>query len=302
MISDGHVPFSLQYQLPNKMQIRFTTLIFLFSIITLCSFGQLQGDTYAGAKQSKKASWTITYSDSPGLATFVNEKPDGICYDLMEEFAKYVKTKAGIDVTLTYAKVDDPANFTDFLATVKQAKGGVFGLSNTTITAERKKSYNFSPSFLKNVSMIVTNSAVPEITDLKNVPSTFGSLKAVVVKGSTNEARVLDLKKKYLPNLEIESSASFLKSIETVAVDKTTFTSVDFTYYLKALQARKPIRRHAIFDETGEEFGIIMPLSNDWNPLLTEFMKSGFIESSQYNKIITDHLGQSVLTFIKKIK
>ena len=29
-----------------------------------------------------------------------------------------------------------------YLNQVKAAKGGVFGLSNTTITAERKKSYN----------------------------------------------------------------------------------------------------------------------------------------------------------------
>ncbi|MFM7431501.1 MAG: transporter substrate-binding domain-containing protein, partial [Flammeovirgaceae bacterium] len=222
------------------MQARFLTLISLLSIIGLSAFGQLQGDTYAAAKQSKKASWTITYSYSPGLATLVNGKPDGICYDLIQEFAKYVKTKAGIDVTLTYAKVDDPANFTEFLSTVKQAKGGVFGLSNTTITAERKKSYNFSPPFLKNVSMIITNNSVAEITDIKNLPASFGPLKAVVVKGSTNEARVLDLKKKYLPNLVIESSSSFLKSIETVATEKNTFTSTDFTYYLKALQARKP--------------------------------------------------------------
>jgi putative glutamine transport system substrate-binding protein len=93
-----------------------------------------------------------------------------------------------------------------------------------------------------------------------------------------------------------------LKSIDAVVADKNVLTSADFTYYLKALQSRKPIKRHAIFDETGEEFGIIMPLSNDWSGLLTDFMKSGFIESSQYNKIITDHLGQSVLTFIKKIK
>jgi ABC-type amino acid transport substrate-binding protein len=282
--------------------MRKSLILALLLTFSIGCWAQLQGDTYAAAKQSKKATWTLTYSDSPGLATLINSKPDGICYDLMEEFAKYVKTKTGIEVTLNYAKVDDPANFTAFLTNVKQSKGGVFGLSNTTITEERKKSYNFSPAFLKNVSMIITHNSIAEVTDLKNVSSTFGSLKAVVVKGSTNEARVLELKKKYLPNLTIDNSPSFLKSIDAVVADKNVLTSADFTYYLKALQARKPIKRHAIFDETGEEFGIIMPLSNDWNGLLTEFMKSGFIESSQYNKIITDHLGQSVLTFIKKIK
>ena len=282
--------------------MRKSLLLALLLTFSAGCWAQLQGDTYAAAKKSKKATWTLTYSDSPGLATLVNGKPDGICYDLIEEFAKYVKTKTGIEVTFNYAKVDDPSNFTAFLTNVKASKGGVFGLSNTTITEERKKSYNFSPAFLKNVSMIITHNSVAEVTDLKNVASTFGSLKAVVVKGSTNEARMLELKKKYLPNLTIDNSASFLKSIDAVVADKNVLTSADFTYYLKALQARKPIKRHAIFDETGEEFGIIMPLSNDWNGLLAEFMKSGFIESSQYNKIITDHLGQSVLTFIKKIK
>lgn len=281
-----------------EKNLLFTLLLF----ISLAGWAQLQGDTYALAKQSKKATWTLIYSDSPGLATVTGGRPNGICYDLMEEFAKYVKTKTGIEVTFNYAKVDDPTNFTTFLESVKQSKGGVFGLSNTTITEQRKKSYNFSPAFLKNVSMIITHNSVAEVTDLKNVATTFGPLKAVVVKGSTNEARILDLKKKYLPNWTIDNSASFLKSIDAVVTDKNVLTSADFTYYLKALQARKPIKRHAIFDETGEEFGIIMPLSNDWNGLLTDFMKSGFIDSSQYNKIITDHLGQSVLTFIKKVK
>ena len=38
---------------------------------------------------------------------------------------------------------------------------------------------------------------------------------------------------------------------------------MDFTYYLKGLQAGKT-KRHAIGDKPDEEFGIIMPLSNDW--------------------------------------
>jgi putative glutamine transport system substrate-binding protein len=280
---------------------KYFLVLLLFSYV-IPAFAQLQGDTYAAAKQSKKASWTLTYSESPGLATFVNGKPDGVCYDIMEEFAAYVEDETGIEITLNYAKVDDPTNFTAYLADIKKSKGAVFGLSNTSITEERKKSYHFSPPFMKNVSMILTHNSVAEITDLKNITSAWGGFKAVVVKGSVNEMRLSELKKKYLPNLQIEYSPSFQKSIESVVGDKKVFTSVDFTFYLMALRDRKPIKHHAILDEKGEEFGIIMPLSNDWNGLLTEFMtSSGFIESSVFKKMIVKHLGRSVLTFTQEI-
>ena len=274
-----------------------------FALVLVCffhvsTFGQLKGDTYASAKESKKATWVLTYSDSPGLASMNGDKPEGLCYDLMNEFAKYVKEKKGITVTLEY-KADDPNDFSKFLSVVKASRGGVFGLSNTTITAERKKSYTFSPPFLKNVSMILTSNRIPELTDIKNISTAFAEMKAVTVKGSTNEARILEIKKKYYPTMIIEYTSSFAKSIDAIAANPKMFASADFTYYLKALQAGKTIKRHAIGDEDGEEFGIIMPVSNDWNPLLTEFMNSGFINSVQFNKIITNHLGQSVLNFTK---
>ncbi len=282
----------------SRISITFCFILALVCFFNTSTFAQLKGDTYASAKESKRATWILTYSDSPGLASMNGTKPEGLCYDLMTEFAKYVKDKKGIVVTFEY-KTDDPNDFPKFLSVVKASKGGVFGLSNTTITEERKKSYNFSPPFLRNVSMILTNNSVPELTDIKNISTAFAQMKAVIVKGSTNEARILDIKKKYYPNMIIEYTPSFAKSIEAIATNPKIFTSADFTYYLKGLQSGKTIKRHAVGDEDGEEFGIIMPISNDWNPLLTEFMNSGFINSVQFNKIITNHLGQSVLKFTK---
>lgn len=276
---------------------------FTFALLCLFSsavYAQLQGDTFTNAKSTKKATWVITHSDSPGLATInAAGKQEGVCFDIMTEFANYVKSKTGIEVTMKYQTVD-ANDFTAFLKNVKDGKGGVFGLSNTTITDERKKTYHFSPPFIKNVSMILSNSSVPDLTDFKSISTSFAGMKAITIKGSTNEARLLDIKKKYYPAMVVEYVPSFAKAIDRIASDPKTFTCQDFTYYLKAVQAGKQIKRHAIGDEDGEEFGIIMPLSNDWNPLLTEFMNSGFTTSVQFNKIITNHLGQSVLKFIKK--
>jgi ABC-type amino acid transport substrate-binding protein len=262
------------------------------------TYAQLVGDTYAAAKQSKTATWVVTHSDSPGLANWgADGSPSGVCFDLMAAFAEYVKTKAGITVSMKY-QTQNATDFTLYLKQVKEAKGGVFGLSNTTITAERKKAYRFSPPFIKNVSMIVCNSKAPDWADVKEVAAQ--NLTAITIKGSTNEARVLKIRDKYSPKMQIEYVSSFAKALDRVATDPQTFACLDFTYYLKAIQSKKPIKRQVIGDEEGEEFGIIMPLSNDWNELLNDFMDEEFMKSAKFNKIITDNLGQSVLAFTRK--
>jgi Bacterial extracellular solute-binding proteins, family 3 len=266
------------------------------------TFAQLVGDTFAAAKQSKSATWVITHSDSPGLASMgADGKPDGVCFDLMDAFASHIKTKTGITVTMKY-QTENASDFTLFLKNVKESKGGVFGLSNTTITQERKKAYRFSPPFIKNISMLISNSKSPDLKDLKSIATAFVDYTAVTIKGSTNEARILSIRDKYYPKMSIEYVPSFLKAVERVAADPKAFTCVDFTYYLKAIQSKKPIKRQTIGDEEGEEFGIVMPLSNDWSDQLTGFMSTEFVNSAQFNKIITDHLGQSVLKFTKKTK
>jgi ABC-type amino acid transport substrate-binding protein len=266
------------------------------------ALAQLVGDTFAAAKQSKTATWVITHSDSPGLASMgADGKPDGACFDLMNAFAAHIKTKTGITVTMKY-QTENATDFTLYLKTVKDSKGGVFGLSNTTITEERKKAYRFSPPFIKNISMLISNSKAPDLKDFKSISTSFADFTAITIKGSTNEARILSIRDKYYPKMSIEYVSSFAKAIDRVAADPKTFTCLDFTYYLKAVQSKKPIKRLSIGDEEGEEFGIVMPLSNDWSEQLTGFMNKEFLNSPQFNKIITDHLGQSVLKFTRKTK
>lgn len=281
------------------MKTRFTWMALAIALCTHAVQAQLKGDTYAQAKETKKATWVITHSNSPGLAESNGGKNEGLCFDLMTAFAGYVKTKTGIEVTLTN-KTENANDFTGYLNQVKAAKGGVFGLSNTTITAERKKSYSFSPPFIKNISMLLTGAGVADLGQMNQLSTAFAGFKAITVKGSTNEVRILDWKAKHFPALQVEYVSSFSQIIDRLASDPKTFADLDFTYFLKGIQAGKKIKRHPVGDKPGEEFGIIMPLSNDWSPLLAEFMNANYLASAEYNAIITKHLGQRVQQFIKK--
>ncbi|MEQ8478711.1 ABC transporter substrate-binding protein [Fulvivirga sp.] len=274
-------------------------LLLIFSSLTTA---QSQGDTFAVAKASKSAKWVLTYSEAPGFASKnASGEMTGICVDIMKEFQEYVQEKHGIKVSMSY-NAKNPNDFTKFLDEVKASKGGVFGLSNTTITEARKGVYNFSPPYITNIGMILTNSNVPTMTQLSDISSKFAGMSAVTIKNSTNEKRILDIKKQYFPAMKIEYVPSFAQAMDAIVADSKKFTNVDFTYYFEAIQNRKSVKRHPGGDDKTEEFGIIMPKSNDWSPILAEFMNGGFLESVEYKKIISNNLGQSAMKFFDTLK
>lgn len=274
-------------------------------LIALCAnqlHAQLKGDTYAAAKQKKTGNWTFTYAESPGFASKdASGNVQGICVDLMKKFAEYVKQNEGITVNVQF-KAGNPDDFTYFLNEVKAAKGGVFGLSNTTITEARKKSYNFSPPYITNIGMILTNKSVTTLNNLSDIAGTFSGKTAITVKSSTNEKSLLDIKAKYMPGLKLEYVSSFGKVLDRVVSDPNTFANLDFTYYLDALKNNRSVKRHPGGDTITEKFGIIMPLSNDWSPILDKFMTSGYVGGVEYRKTLATHLGQNALKFLDNIK
>ncbi|UII34214.1 transporter substrate-binding domain-containing protein [Fulvivirga ulvae] len=264
-------------------------------------FAQLKGDTYATAKSKGSANWVFTYAESPGFSSKKNGKMTGITVDLMNKFEEYVEKKEDIEVNVTYQS-KDPNNFTLFLEEVKQARGGVFGLSNTTITEERKRIYNFSPPYITNIGMVLTHNSVPTLNSISEIAEKFAGMTVVTIKNSTNEKWVKDIKSKYYPGLKVEYVTSFGKAMDAIVADPKKFTNVDFTYYFEAIQNRQPVKRHPGGDESTEQFGIIIPKSNDWASLLDEFMSNEFVTSVEYKKIIADNLGQSAMKFFETLK
>ncbi|MEM8566504.1 MAG: transporter substrate-binding domain-containing protein [Bacteroidota bacterium] len=277
----------------------FISAVGLFVASTL--FAQLKGDSYASAKVSKSANLVLIHSNAPGFAAKNGAQTTGITFDIMERFKAYVKETKGITIIYT-VKTKDADNFTQFLDEVKQSSGGVFGLSNTTITAARKKVYNFSPPYITNIGMVLTHSSVPTLSSISEVSSKFAGMTAVTVKNSTNEKRILDIKKNHFPDLQIQYVNSFSEAMDIITNDPKKFSNLDFTYYFEAVQDRKPIKRHPGGDDKTEQFGIIMPKSNDWAPLLGEFMNSGFVGGMDYKKIVADNLGQSAMKFFDTLK
>jgi ABC-type amino acid transport substrate-binding protein len=274
---------------PSKTLI--ACLYAIYVLTSLSSFAQLMGTTHVEAQKTRAALWTFDYTETPGFASKQsNGSVQGLAVDLMKKFAEYVQQTEGIKVTYEF-KGKDHSDFNAFLLEVKAGKGGVFGLGNITITDARKKEYNFSPAFIKNISLLCTNIDVPTLSSLSDAATAFANFKAIAVTGSTNEKAVLRLKSKYVPTSTIQQVESNQEAINAIASDKKAFTNTDFTFYMNAQRQGMPIKRHPVGDESSEEFGIIMPKSNDWLPLMNRFLTAEYLKSDDYKKILYANIG-----------
>ncbi|MDN5201302.1 transporter substrate-binding domain-containing protein [Fulvivirgaceae bacterium BMA10] len=274
-------------------------ILFLGSTISVNA--QLKGDTYAKAKAQKKGVITYAYVNTPGFIEKSSDgKMKGLLVETMKKFEEYVKTKEGIALTVKF--VGTPKDdFKKMMDDVKQGSGGVFGLSNITITQARMKYYRFSPAYISNKSVVVSNKSVPTLTKLNDISSTFKGKEAIIIKGGTYDFRIQDIKKAYYPTLKVGYLPSEMEILKKISQDQNAFTIVDFIYYLRGIQDKLPIKRHPSGDGEKEEFGVIMPKSNDWSPLLKDFFNSGFLRSSEYRKIIADNLGTTALQLIDSL-
>ncbi len=114
-----------------------------------------------------------------------------------------------------------------------------------------------SPAYINNIGMFITNSSVPTLQNLADISVKFKSMKAVIVKNTTNEIWLKWLQSNYYPDMLIEYQNDFAEVIKRISSDPQTFASVDFTYYFQAIRERVSIKRHPCGDNNDEQFGII---------------------------------------------
>lgn len=283
-----------------RLHLRTIFVVLLLAFFCFPAAAQLSGDTFAKAKASGSGQVTFTYAISPGYVyPSSNSGVQGICVDIMEAFVKYVKEKHG--VTLKVAWSGKHANdFGGFVKEVQQSSGGVFGLSSTMISAERKKILQFSPPFHSTFPMIVSHKNAPDLTSLSDISKTFASMKAYACKGTAWEKELLTIKKKHFPSLTIDYIKSVNHLAEQLTADPRGFTVLNINYYLVAVRDGYPIKQHLYEKPDRVPVGIIMPLSSDWAPVVAEFMNSGFIDrnNTEYRKIIANHLGTPALKLL----
>jgi ABC-type amino acid transport substrate-binding protein len=271
--------------------------ILLLAIIASSHFVFAQGysgDSWANVKAAKTGTVSLAYVETP---SFVYKDKGGqltgICVDIMNDFVKWVNSTKGVNVSSRF--LGDGSSFRGMYEKTKSASGGVIGLGNITITDDRKKEVKFSPPFITNFAILTTQTSVPTLSKLEDLPKVFPNFTAYTAKGTLNEKRIAELKQKYYPSVKVSLQTTSQEVLEKVFADASGFAYLDLAFYIEAVQMKKPIKRHPVGDKAAEQFGFIMPLNSDWAPVLDEFFKAngGYMNTKEYKSILIKHLGEA---------
>lgn len=277
--------------------MRFLQIILLLAITSPVFSQRFQGDSWANVKATGSGVLTIVYCEQFGLIyKDQNGQMKGVCVDILSDFARYVKDQHGKNITIKYAA--EIKAFSEFLSTA-QTTNHILGVTNTTITEERKKTLKFSPAYMSNRQVMLTNNKAPSLLSLKELPRKFSEFTAQVIEGSTQVQYVEKIKADYMPALNIKREASGPQIIKNLMTDTKAFTIIDFTEFVDVVHKKLPIKRQMVEVGAVEELGFIMSKQTDWDAPLKEFLTHEYRGSIGYKKIISENLGATFMSLVK---
>ncbi len=252
-----------------------------------------KGQRFFDATYSEAAELRVLYVDSTGWA-YRDEAGEltGVTVEIMRRFAEWSHDEHQRALALEFVEERD---WSTFYQRVRDASGGVFGLGNVTITETRRQELAFSPPYVTNVAVLISHHDVEPVDDRANLALGFANLSALAFAGTLHETRLRELAERHWQGMPLEFSGSN-DDIIARAADGTHFAYIDAYNYYRARQNGAPLHHHPAFDDPGEEFGIIMPLDNDWQPLLAEFFHAdgGLLSRTWYRELLSYHLGAEV--------
>jgi hypothetical protein len=273
-------------------------LFYAFVTIATTTFGQqLKGDSWAKTKASGSGILAVLYNQTPGLITRENDgSVKGVCVDILMDFQKFVQSKYNKKVSINY--VGEESDFPKFLSAI-QGTDNLLGVTNTSITDERKKVMKFTPAFMNNQVILLTHQSVPTLKNLNEMSVAFKGFKAQVITGSTHAHQMEKIKKEYFPDLQIENVATGDAIIKNLSANKQLFSIIDFTEFIAVVKNRIPVKKHEVEIGTPETLGFIMSKQTDWDILWNEFLTPEYRKSVRYKEIIANNLGSSFLRIVQ---
>lgn len=268
----------------------------LLTLSTVCFSQNYKGDSWATVKSNGAGKLSIVYYEQPGLIFKSEGKMKGVCVDILSDFQKYVETKHGKKISIEY--VGEEREFSNFLK-VSQNTPNIIGVTNTSITEERKKIMKFSPPFMTTQLVLLTNKNAPTLLKLEDMSKTFEGFTAQVITGSTHVKYIDEIRKQYFPSLQVTYAASSESVIKNLSTNAKLFSILDFTEYIGVVRKKIPVKRQDVELGNPEPLGFIMSKQTDWDGLFKEFLTEEYRKSVRYKEIIAENLGTSFLSLVK---
>lgn len=280
--------------------MRFSLSILLFFSLSMEPLAQSAGwktDSWQEVQKKKQGTITVLWDE---IEPFVYRNQEGrmmgVEYELMEGFSGFVERQYGVKLQINWV---DAKGFENIYPAIRQSEaGGLFAVSYYSITEERRKEVKFSPPYMPDLNILVSNNGIPAFESAREFIDRLPYMTGYTMGHTTMEQDLLALREKYYPSLSVKyNPVNDYSVLKDIAADPQSFGYVPLSIYVVALQRGIKVKRQRLFDIRREGFAAIYPKSSDWDEPVQHYFNSPDAEK-MVSGLIRRYLGEEVAAII----
>lgn len=210
------------------------------------------------------------YESKPFIYRNGREQLEGIEYELVQNFAAYVKEKYGVTLTLDW---QEGISFEDTYQKVQGAQSFCIGASAFSITPEREQEVSFVAPYMSDISVLISSMNVPVTESVDDFNKTFSGLTAITIKGTTYEQDLLRLQTDLGLTFKLKYIPSHYNILRTIEAQENSFGFIDLPVYMMMFSADPSIkvRRQNHYPVKRRGYSLIYTRNSDWSVPLNEY-------------------------------
>lgn len=268
--------------------------LFLFVIITAFSaYGQ---SSYNEIKRTGKGAIHIGYRLNSLVSDDETNVENLLEYEILNLFFDYVELTDSVKITRKYSCAK---SFSSLYRNIKKNKVYDFAFCFFSKTNERIKEVQFSPTYLPDIEVMISNKNLPILIDTNDFITRFKKATAVYVPGSTFEEDVRELTD-IKPDMTMLSVISSAHTIEKIESCNTCYGFIELHQYFNKVKGVTSIKRQNLFIKKREGYGFIFPLESDWQPVVNDFFQDS-ASLVKVKRVINNKLGKEMIDFVNAL-
>lgn len=277
-------------------------LVGLFMLyLSVASVAQTPVGSWESILKNKQGTLTVYFLENE---PFIYQEKDsqklqGIEYELLRGFVRYVKKVYQVELTMVFQPV---TNFSKLYNKIKNSAPtqARLGISSFSIIPNRISEVGLTSPYCPDIEVLITNSAVPGIDDQQDFKKILHDFTALYIKDSSFEEN-LSLIQQVIPDIRtqgVSNSDDILRKINS-EIDK--FGYIELPKYLLGLKKGLRIKRQNLLKVTREGYTMIFPKGGDWGEPLNAFFASAAFKA-QLNSTLKNYLGKDIQELLIKAK
>jgi ABC-type amino acid transport substrate-binding protein len=274
-----------------------STSFLLLSFFTPVAQVPGQTDSWKDAREKGQATITVLWDEiEPFIYTNDDGKLIGVEYELMEGMKSFVKRHYDVQLNINWK---DAGTFETIYPAIRRSQApGLFAMSYFSITEERKKEVRFSPPYMPDLNILVTNNSLPAFESVVQFTHSMDGMTGYTQRQTTMEEDLEKLRGEYYPGLPIRyNPVNDYGVLKDIAGDPRSMGYVPVSIYVVALQKGIKVKRQRLFDVRREGFAVIYPKTSDWEEPVNAYFTSSECKEL-VSLLIRKYLGEEVSDII----